>query len=248
MRIIKYECQCDFCRDKGRVGGCPKCGKELDILARDELKAEPIEDIEKLGIPEHYLNNEWNADILYNDHDDYIDDSDFMRYVAQLNKLYEHLKNGGVVKNSALVSTPIGYGKTTWVYNCILQLVKHGYKVPPLISTSKIKVMSTLAQERPTWRNEYMGYSYNTIIESDVLFMSVTKSLEYVYAPRQIIEIVDMRANMVKPTLIISDWSARSLLKVEETGMLESMLRGGTNVDPNKYLIRIEFLPYKNKK
>ena len=244
---MKYNFECNYCRDRGRINGCPKCGKTPEMLTQEKLNEVPIREIMDLGIPEHYINNAWNKDIILEDRDPYIDDPDFLRYVNNLTSLYEHLCKGGTVGNSALVSAPIGFGKTTWVYNCIIELKKHNYNVPPLINTSQLKSMRTMHYERPTWKNVYMGWSYTELLESDVLFVNVTKSTEYVYAARVILDIVDVRAKYSKPTVVISDWSISSLLATEETGMLLAMLRGGRNVDPNKFLIKIEFSDYKSK-
>lgn len=239
--MSKYDFECLVCRDKGREEGCPKCGRETRITGNEVSRDITLTELNRMQIPRHYTKKKWDPLILKEDHSDYIDNIDFNNYVGQLNRVLEHLEKGGTIPNSAIITAPMGSGKTTWAYNCMLELLKNNIQVPPLISTSQLKAMQTKAYERPTWQNKWQDFTYIEYIEADVLFVAVTKGPEYVYATRLLIDIVDIRSRMSKPTVILSDWSITNLISSDKTGMLYSMLKGGTNVDPYKYLTNIKF-------
>lgn len=241
--MSRYDFKCLVCRDKGREGGCPKCGEVTKITSSVLVRDITLTEMKRMHIPKHYIGIKWESLILKEDNSSYIDDIDFINYTGQLDKVYAHLVNGGTVPNSAIITAPMGYGKTTWAYSCMIELLKNNLKVPPLISTSQLKSMQTKDYERPTWHNKWNDYSYSEYIESDVLFITVTKGPEYVYATRLLIDVVDTRARISKPTVILSDWGIGSLLSTDKTGMLLTMLKGGTNVDPYKYMTNIKFSP-----
>ncbi len=243
---MNYNFKCVFCRDLGKPDGCPKCGKikeKVDI--RPEEMNIDYREISKNLVPTFYLDNKWNDSNLREDYQDYIGDPHFERYLSQLNDVYNHLKNGGIVKNSVLVTSPMGYGKTTWVYNCILELKKHGYNVAPLINTNELKCMMQLHHEQPTWQNRHKDFTYGEYINSDVLFLSVSKGDDYVYAPKTIIEILDTRSQLSLPTIIISNWSEFKLCKADATGMFKRLISTGSRRDNCKYLTTVTFTETK---
>lgn len=242
-QMSKYNFKCVLCRDKGREEGCPSCGEVTKITSHIKFRDVTLVEMGRMHIPQHYIGNVWDSLILKEDYREYCNEIDFTNYTNQLDKVYKHLVNGGTIPNSAVITSPMGYGKTTWAYNCIIELLKNGFKVPPIISTSQLKTMQTKAYERPTWHNKWNDYSYSEYVEADVLFITVTKGPEYVYATRLLIDIVDTRSRISKPTVILSDWSIGSLINTDKTGMLLTMLRGGTNVDPYKYMTNIQFSP-----
>lgn len=240
----KYDFKCALCRDEGTEEGCSRCGKvktEELLSARKDIS---LANIKSVHIPTHYLNSNWDETILIKDKDAYTGDETFNTYLKQLSMVYRHLETGGLMRNSALIASPIGFGKTTWAYNCMRELIKSNYNICPLLDTSQLKSLQTLYYEKPTWTRDWCGYTYTDYINSDVLFISVTKSPEYIYAARLIIDIVDTRSKLSKPTIVLSDWPISSLQKSDSTGMLTSMLRGGSNANPYKFLIPVTFTAY----
>lgn len=235
--------ECLMCRDKGKIGGCPKCGKVLKLVGNDEIKL-PTGVTKDLGVPRHYYKEPWNSVILRQDHENYIDDKDFDLYVNQLDTCLNILKDGRLPQMSALVTSPIGYGKTTWAYNCILEARAHNYSTVPLIETSQLRRMFLTASENPTWSNKFSGFSYNDYLSADLLIAFVTNGPEFIYAYETIVNIVTIRSRFEKPTIFLSNYSASELIKEDRRKQLYKLLNGGTNVDPYRYLINIEFKEY----
>lgn len=239
-----YDFECKVCRDKGRIGGCPSCGKQKGFLANEQDGNITRKDLNDLSIPLHYYNNRWDKNILINDKYEYADDQHFMNYIQQLDTCYKIIDEGGLPKISALVCAPQVYGKTTWANNCLIRAKERGYKVPPIIDTMQIRRMSLLNTEKPNKDNKYLGYSFNQYIESDLMVLMVTRSSEFVYAYETIVNILDIRSRMSKPTLIISDRSLRELSSFDKNRQLLNLTNGGTNVDAYRYAVLIEFAPY----
>lgn len=241
---MSYDFECLLCRDEGRYGGCPKCGKEKNLMSLTKVKKATCSDGRDLKIPNHYIKNRWDESILYKDRSEYYDDESFENYIKQLTGCYNIIKEGNNIELSALVSAPIGFGKTTWAYSCILAAMEHGLKVVPMIDTSQLRRLLTLYSERPSKENTCNGFSVEDYLESDLLILTVTKGPEYVFAYETIYQVLDMRSRNSKPTLIISDRSLRELIKFDKNNILYSLVHGGTNADNYKYAILIEFNNY----
>lgn len=236
---------CLFCRDNGKVGGCPKCGKELNLIGRNSIDKINTSTITEFKIPKHYASNPWNALILKQDKSMYCDDPAFNNYVDQLTKCYEIFQSGKLPKVSALVSSPMGYGKTTCFYNCLIEAVRHAYDIVPIIDTSNLRRLLTISSERPEWSNTYLGYSLESYLNSDILIVSVTQGPEYIYAYETIINILDIRSKRDKATIVLSNYTINELSGYDKRQYLKCLLQGGINVDPFRYLVPIEFIPYK---
>lgn len=233
-----------MCRDKGKIGGCPRCGRELNLTENTDSQV-PAQDIKLLGIPKYYVSNKWDPAILVNDHGAYCDDVDFNKYVDNLNICYHDLSAGKLPKISALISSPVGYGKTTWAYNCMLQAKANNFTVAPLVDTAQIRRLLLIATERPEWHNTINGFSYNEFINSDFMIVCISTGPEYVYAYETIVNLVNIRSRNDKATLFLSNYSIRELVSQDKKQLLIKLLNGGTNVDPLKYLKKIEFIEYE---
>ena len=231
--------ECLLCRDNGKIGGCPKCGKHLNLKGNNEIKVTNKE-INKLCIPKNYVNSKWNSLILKQDYNDYSEDSKFKNYVQQLDACINIFKKGELPKISALISSPIGYGKTTWAYNCMIEAMRHNYTVAPLIATTQMRRMMITASERPDWYNSYSDYSYMEYLTADTLFVYIPT--EYAFAYETIVDLVNTRSRLEKPTFFLSNYTIRELISHDKKSMLLKLLNGGSNVDPLKYLISIEFI------
>lgn len=235
--------ECLLCRDNGKIGGCPKCGKEYALLGNDKIKT-PIGVIRDLGVPKHYLKEKWNSVILRQDHEVYIDDADFDNYVNQLDACINILKEGRLPVMSALVTSPIGYGKTTWAYNCILEANSHNFTTVPLVDTGQLRRMFLTASENPSWVNKFANHNYNDYLYADLLIACVSNGPEFIYAYETIVNIVTIRSRLEKPTIFLSNYSANELMKEDKRRQLYKLLSGGTNVDPYRYLVNIGFQEY----
>lgn len=241
---MQYKFKCDICRDVGKYGGCPSCGREKGAMFQSKSESVVFSDLKELFIPMHYLNNRWNEKVLMKDRSDYCDDNGFINYTKQLTECYNILKRGDMVKLSALVCAPQAFGKTTWANSCLLAALEHGYNVTPIIDTSQLKRMITLSSERPSKTNTYLGLDLQKYLTSDLLFLLVMRGPEYIYAYETIINILDIRSRAGKPTIIFSDRSLRELTAFDKSKSLYGLIYGGTNVDPYRYATLIEFNNY----
>jgi len=241
---LSYEFKCLICRDQGRVEGCPSCGKVRDALAISAKVEVSRQERNEMYVPKYYITNEWDESILRMDKENYVDDVSFNTYCTQLSKCIEILDTGAMLKTSAFVNAPVGYAKTTFAYNCILKCLENGYKMSPIIDTAKMRGMLTLDSERPTKPNSYQGFALEEYLDSDLLFLLVTRGPEYVYAYDTIIQVLDIRSRRGKPTIILSDRAARYLKVFDKDNNLQKILEGGNKVDKLKYAIPISFEEY----
>lgn len=244
---MKEEFECLICRDLGRTGGCPSCGKEKPLIENEKVKSINLSKLSNLGISKHFHESRWNQSILFNDRSDYYGNEKFIDYCNKLTDCYNILKDGKMIRMSALVSAPPAFGKTTWANSCILEAYENGFKVAPIIDTSQLRRMITINSEKPKAPNNYMGYTYSDYIESDLMFLLVTRGPEYVFAYETICNVLDLRSRMSKPTIILSDRSIRELCIYDKNLYLKTLLHGGTNVDPFRYAISIEMFNYLNQ-
>lgn len=241
---MNFDFECIVCRDKGRKGGCPKCGRERPILANEFDEKVSRKDLDDLSIPLHYYKNRWDKNILINDRADFSEDDMFINYVKQLDACYSMIDKGELPNISVLVTAPAVYAKTTWAYSCIIRAREYGYNVVPIIDTAQMRRMLVINSERPTKENTYLGYSLSDYLDSDMLFLLVNRGTEYVYAYETIVNILDIRSRRSKPTLIISDKSLRELSAFDKNKNLYNLTQGGSNVDPYRYAVLIEFNRY----
>lgn len=235
---------CLFCRDNGKIGGCPECGKEYVLLGNDKTKLSTSV-AKNLGIPKHYLKEKWNSLILRQYYNQFIDDADFDNYVNQLDTCIKILREGKLPQMSALVTAPIGYGKTTWAYNCIIEASSHNYSTVPLVDTGQLRRMFLTASENPGWVNKFAGYNYNEYLYADLLIACVSDGPEFIYAYETIVNVVTIRSRLEKPTIFISNYGVNELMKEDRRKQLYKLLNGGLNVDPYRYLVHIGFTEYE---
>jgi hypothetical protein len=235
-----------MCRDVGKVGGCPRCGRVLNLKSTDKIHIS-AKTAEMSGIPKHYLTNTWDSTILKKDHEQYCDDVDFNAYVNNLDACYKGLCEGRLPKISALIASPFGYGKTTWAYNCLLQAKANGFTIAPLVDTAQVRRLLLIATERPEWHNMINGCNYNDFVNADLMIVCISTGPEYVYAYETIVNLVNMRSRIGKATLFLSNYSIRELIGQDKKMMLIKLLNGGTNVDPLKFLKKMEFVEYEVK-
>lgn len=244
------ETWCYRCSNEGLEGGCPECGRELVIGVRSVTRNIKSSDMTELHIPTFYKNNKWTTTQLRESYIELIDDISFNNYVNQLDKCYNIIKSGALPATSAIVSSPTGYSKTTWAYSCIMEAFTHGYKVVPLIDTTQLKRIMLSASEGVSKNSYHDGFHYNQYITSDLLFVSVTKGPEYVYAYEVIVSVLDIRSRLDKPTIFITDYTQRDLAALDYTKILERLINAKGNINPYKYPASICFndIRFDNRK
>ncbi len=223
--------------------GC-ECGAILVEEASVVQKSVPENALQDLVIPKHYKANRWDRRVLQQDNLELMDDNPlFDRYVQQLHEGYNIVKQGGLFQNSMLIVSPAGYSKTTWAYSCILSLYEHGYSCVPLLDTTELKRMLYTKSENPNWRVAHLGKTVDEYINADVLFLNVTRGTEFEYAYEVLVNILDMRSRMDKPTMILSDYTLKQLTVYDMRGTFKSLVsrRGANNVNPYRYLCAIDF-------
>lgn len=242
---------CYACRDEGLEGGCPKCGKELILSVQIKKKDVNSKDLLDLHIPLHYKTNRWKKEILQQDYIDLFENvPTFDHYTNQLAGALGILASGGMLTNSAMVISPPGYSKTTWAYSCILEAYEHGYKAVPLIDTTQLKRMMFTSSENPDWFVNYLGLSVDKYINADLLMLSVAKGPEFMYAYEVIINVLDVRGRLDKPTVVLSDYTVDELCSEDRRRYLYRLMEKSTSsyVNPYRYLSVIDFNDMKGER
>ena len=238
--------RCFKCNSEGLIGGCPDCGQEMLLGVRYKEKDITNKELDNLLVPRFYKSNRWNITTLKEHYIDYVGGYDFDRYCEQLEKGYKIFSSGALPNTSMLICSPIGYSKTTWAYSCIIKAYEHQYNVTPVIDSSQLKRLLVTASEKPSRTFVHDGFNLQQYLSSDILFVTVTKGPEYVYAFEVIIQILDIRSRLDKPTIILSDYSQRDLIVFDHRRMLERLITAKGTINPYKYPASIAFYPIKD--
>lgn len=215
--------QCIICHNEGKEGGCPKCGRTPVSFASDINIALPLpEDI----IPQIYLGKFWskpeNETLLA-----------FKTFDEKLEKIHNLCLNGSLPPYSIFIASPPKSNKTLFVYSCMQALILKGYTIAPYLSTADIRRLLKISQINPFYKL-FNKWTYETIISSDVLFLSISHLADRFEDIILLREILDSRARMNRATWIISDYKLQSLVpKWNSDAYLELY-----NTDPNRDKLR----------
>jgi len=229
-----YECY--VCRDKGLVDGCPKCGKVFNIF-KPEIDKNLLETT-KVFIPEFYRNRVWNKYLAMVDKSD---TSSYFDFFNMLELLHNGILEGKQLHNSAIVSSPATFSKTTWVYSCLQNLISQNKKVAPYISTSEYLKLYNMDVNKPYMNFKYLEhtiYDYNT---ADILFVEIPNDEAYLYAYETILKIINLRAKFDKPTVFVTNVPVNKIVSRDSSGTLIKYLTNTGEGNPYKYLASIQY-------
>lgn len=230
--------KCRCCADRGLPKGCPECGKILGI--HKQSASVPINEMEKIKIPEEYQNVIWDTDELKNSHPMLLSDNNFINYCNQLDKLSNLFTKGEIPKTSGIIISKRGYGKKTLAYYCMRVALSYGYTVCPMLDNTQIKRINQLSADNPTsWVLRQLP-SVDEITYCDVLFVTVDID-NYSTALRTIESIMDKRARQSKSTFIISRYSLDEMSMFQQKRSYLTLLDSTGKLNNRKYPVVINY-------
>ena len=195
---------------------CPECGmqpvsKSLNLDKRPAKANVLLQEAKNVQIPNGYIGVTWSEDILRSTKLDKANDGLFDRFAKQLGKIHSIFMNGNLPNKSALIIAPPQYSKVTFAYSCMQAALDHDFTVAPLLDTLEVKRLLVLAAERPT--QVYGSLNYEDYVNSDVMFITVTKTKYREEAYQVIQEMLDKRSRRGLATFFISRYSIETLSK-----------------------------------
>lgn len=221
----------EFCFTCGGEGFadkvCPSCGfdrKKLNLASRSrEEVASLTTAIERTAIPQQYVAVEWSKDKLMERNSLLKGDIRFVKYVNQLEKIHNIFALGLVPNKSAIIIAPPKFGKEIFAFSCMQQALAHGLKVARLLDTVEAKRVAVLASENPKYKL-YGEVIYDDYMDSDVLFLTVTKTQYRNEAGAVIMEMLDRRSRLGRPTFVISRYPLNDLVWKDRQSEFEGIL------------------------
>lgn len=243
---INAENKVSFCFSCGNHGfrdrDCAECGRKAHSLNLAQNKAvarKLVAEAGELKIPAQYTGITWNYEQLVDTHTALEENPMFLRWAKQLEKIQAYFEQGVLPPRSALIIAPPQMSKATFAYSCMQFAIAHGLKVAPMLDSMEVKRLLVLAAERPTVR--VCGMDYEDYINSDVVFVTITKTTYREEAYAVIQEMLDKRSRRGLPTFFISRYDMKTLAKRdwEDTFTEIQDFRGTEN--PFKYPAIINF-------
>lgn len=218
----------------GRCGGfnntnviCPECGSKPFKVNPKEVSSIPLE-----SIPKYYQNRFWEKDIFWKFHKEDLDKDKSRIFTEQMDKVHTMFKEGNLPNRSAIFVAPAGFSKMTWAYSCMQFALKFGYTTAPILDSAELKRFLVLSSEKVF--STYLDLDYNEYLSQDILFITITKTEQRRGSANIIVELLDKRARMGKPTFFISRYSIYELSYWDKNNDFIQIKSDMDNGDPLK--------------
>lgn len=195
--------KCFNCNDYGMLGSCPVCGLESKQMT---MVVEPESYAKYDFIPDSYKCS-WDSSILVNDHLNYKEDGAFIKYVETLDKLVKTVQSGAMPKQSAMILSSVGMGKTHLAYYCMAIAAEQGFNIAPLIDNVEYRRINNLSVDVQLYK-DYLRRNpqlptIEELVNSDLQFMYIDPTA-WKDAHRDIQSLVSKRDRHGKATIILS--------------------------------------------
>lgn len=227
--------KCTKCFGLGLPSGCPKCGidsnlKTISLDSTDESNLPLQIQLTEL-VPDAYKGRYWSPNT----------DSPnikFKKVQDIMLRVYQLCSSGRIPGFSLFISGSQKLEKELFVYSCMQQLLIHNFSVVPFMSTLELRRVMRVTQYNPKYK--FLDkWTYDKIISSDVLFLTVTHLSEDRHTDISLLqEVLDTRSRLNKPTIIVSDYSLESM--VSYYGSKEYLLI--FNTDSTRDTLRYPFI------
>lgn len=230
--IVMGEQYCYTCGNQGFVDReCPECHRPPtrdSLNVKTEQQAVMFEKkLEQFMIPQQYHGVLWSRDIMEDTHkellgqkfgiSDSLNDTSFIRYLDNLEKIYTKFSEDGIVNKSFIIVAPVGFSKMIFAYSCMQKAIEKGFKVAPLLDTIELKRLLTIAGETLNYKL-YNKITYDQYIMSDVVFVTITRLPARAYAFQVMQELIDKRARLGLPTFFISRYLLSEIASLDASG------------------------------
>lgn len=217
--------KCTKCYDKGKPGGCPKCGKDS---SKSKENITFFKEVDTLIIPTRYKGISWTKP-------DSAENNLFSNFDNDLEKIHKKFMAGKSIKFSLFIAAPQNYDKLTFAYSCMQASLMHKKVVAPLLSTSDIRRLMRVSQISPFFKL-YQSWTYDAVMSADILFVTVTHIDDNRNNDIMLLhELYDTRARLDLPTFVISDYALESLVPKWESKIYSVLIGDGKNVDYLRY-------------
>lgn len=195
--------ECFNCNGLGMQGGCPACGRETRKVA---IVVEQTTYDKVSFIPEQYR-CAWDSEILIRDHLNYKEDGAFIKYVSTLDKLVKSIQSGVMPRQSAMILSSVGMGKTHLAYYCMAIAAEQGFTTAPLIDNVEYRRINNLSVDAQLYK-DYLKKNpqlptIEEVVNSDIQFMYIDPTA-WKDAHRDIQSLVTKRDRHGKSTIILS--------------------------------------------
>lgn len=194
----------------GRCGGinntkevCPECG-----LAPNRQKSRMVTNVSLDEIPNYYKGKVWSSKQFWRYHTDKVDNYLYKDLITQMEKVHNSFREGKLPTRSGIFTSPPGTSKLTWCYSCLQLALHYGMSVAPIMDTAELKRMLVMSTERSY---NYSGLTLDDFLRKDVVFISVTKTEQRRGSASVIVDLLDKRARLGKPTFFVSRYSIHEL-------------------------------------
>lgn len=216
---------------------CPSCGlppksKTFNFENKTDTDAF-LRKIEDTGIPGKYKGVLWQSELLQHSFPELDSDLNFSRFVNQLDKVHKVFSSGVISSKSAIIIAPAGYSKMTFAYSCMQKALDNGLTVAPLLDTVELKRLLVLAAERPYYKL-YNKVDYDSYVQSDVCFVTVTKLEQRAWAYEAIQELLDRRSRLGLGTFVMSRYDLSEISKNDRSEQF-SAITTASSKDDYKY-------------
>ncbi len=217
--------KCTRCYDKGKLGGCPKCGKDSTESQEQIIFSKEVDTI---LIPTKYKGVSWTKP-------EKAENNLFSNFDNDLEKIHKKFMVGKPIKFSLFLAAPQNYDKLTFAYSCMQASLMHKKVVAPLLSTSDIRRLMRISQISPFFKL-YQSWTYDAVMSADILFVTVTHIDDNRNNDIMLLhELYDTRARLDLPTIVISDYALESLVPKWESKIYSVLIGDGKNVDLLRY-------------
>lgn len=229
--------RCFVCRDEGKPGGCPACGKVLYPNGQPAVEVTPeLLEEAKCPIPDTYMHRTWDSSILMNTFPELQKSRIFTQYVSQLDKIYNIFASGHLPNQSVMIIAPRRRAKLTFAYCCMKQALSYGYTVAPILDTSELKRLNILSADRYFSKElKELDYTIESIIDADVMFLTVDID-NFQSSYRTIDTFVNKRARRGKSTFILSRYTVEQISLTDYNDTFDSIIDKTRMQDKQKYL------------
>lgn len=185
--------------------GCPECGAKYKINSLDVIKEDKklYDKAKKIVIPDYYLGKIFTKEQLIKEYPEQANKNLFKRYVNNLTKVQDQIAKGVLPKVSGIIIADPKFGKVTWAYSCMQLALANGFTVAPLISTQEVKRLFMMSIKYPNYKL-YGEFSFDSYVNSDIMFVTVSKNLLHEVAYEDMSELLDIRSRRNLPTFFIS--------------------------------------------
>ena len=153
----------------------------------------------------------------------------FTKYIELCNTILSDIRMGILPNKSYIIGAPNGFGKTSFVNECLITLRKHGFRVVPYISLIELAGIRTADEQRymkpyrkfkvsegndvyylePNVSDDYLkrpqiiqnGYSFSEYINADCLFVSFSDVVSKEVESHLFYQLLNIRAAKGLPTI-----------------------------------------------